>query len=100
VDILGIVENMSYFSCPHCNGKIDVFGHGEGERLAKMFELPFLGGIEIDPQIRIGGDTGKPVASLGPDQPGSQSFYRMARNVAARISVVNLSGNAPVIQIL
>ena len=100
VDILGIVENMSYFSCPHCNGKIDVFGHGEGERLAKMFELPFLGAIEIDPQIRIGGDTGKPVASLGPDQPGSQSLYRMARNVAGRVSVVNLSGTAPVVQIL
>jgi len=100
VDILGIVENMSYFSCPHCNGKIDVFGHGEGQRLAKMFELPFLGDIEIDPKIRIGGDTGKPVASLGPDEPGSQSLYRMARNVAARISVVNLSGTAPVVQIL
>src|SRR5580700_5072748 len=50
VEILGIVENMSYFSCPHCSGKIDVFGHGEGERMAKNFELPFLGEIEIDPQ--------------------------------------------------
>lgn len=100
VDILGIVENMSYFSCPHCNGKIDVFGHGEGVRLAKMFDLPFLGEIEIDPQIRIGGDTGKPVASLGEDAPGAKSIYAMARNVAARLSVVNLSGSAPVVQIL
>jgi len=101
VEILGIVENMSYFSCPHCNGKIDVFGHGEGVRLAKMFELPFLGEIEIDPQIRIGGDTGKPVASLGEDAPGAKSIYAMARNVAARMSVVNLSGaSAPVVQIL
>jgi len=101
VDILGIVENMSYFSCPHCGGKIDVFGHGEGVRLAQMFELPFLGEIEIDPQIRIGGDTGKPVASLGEDAPGAKSIYAMARNVAARLSVVNLSGaSAPVVQIL
>lgn len=100
VDILGIVENMSYFSCPHCNGKIDVFGHGEGVRLAKMFDLPFLGEIEIDPQIRIGGDTGKPVASLGEDAPGAKNIYAMARNVAARLSVVNLSGSAPVVQIL
>jgi len=101
VDILGIVENMSYFLCPHCQGQIDVFGHGEGERLAKMFEVPFLGEIEIDPQIRIGGDTGRPVASLGEDAPAAKSIYAMARNVAARLSVVNLSGSAaPVVQIL
>jgi len=100
VEVLGIVENMSYFACPHCHGKIDVFGHGEGERLARMFEVPFLGEIEIDPQIRIGGDTGKPVAWLGPDAPGAKSLYQMARNVAARVSVVNLSGATPVVQIL
>jgi ATP-binding protein involved in chromosome partitioning len=100
VDILGVVENMSYFGCPHCNGKIDVFGHGEGQQMAKMFEIPFLGEIEIDPKIRIGGDTGKPVASLGPDAAGAMSMYAMARQVAARISVVNLSAPAPVVQIL
>jgi ATP-binding protein involved in chromosome partitioning len=100
VEVLGVVENMSYFACPHCNGKIDVFGHGEGERLASMFEVPFLGEIEIDPQIRIGGDTGKPVASLGQDAPAAKSLYAVARNVAARVSVVNLSGSAPVVQIL
>jgi ATP-binding protein involved in chromosome partitioning len=71
VEILGVVENMSYFNCPHCNGRIDVFGHGEGQHMAKSFGVPFLGEIEIDPQIRIGGDTGKPVASLGEDAPGS-----------------------------
>src|SRR5580693_6176453 len=59
VEILGVVENMSYFNCPHCNGRIDVFGHGEGQHMAKKFGIPFLGEIEIDPQIRIGGDTGK-----------------------------------------
>ncbi len=101
VEILGIVENMSYFACPHCGGKIDVFGHGEGVRLAQMFELPFLGEIEIDPQIRIGGDTGKPVASLGEDEPGAKSIYAMARNVAARVLAVNSSSSAaPVVQIL
>jgi ATP-binding protein involved in chromosome partitioning len=100
VEILGIVENMSYFACPHCNGRIDVFGHGEGERMARMFGVPFLGEIEIDPQIRIGGDSGKPVASLGEDAPGAKSMYAMARNVAARLSVVNLQGAAPVVQIL
>ncbi len=100
VEILGVVENMSYFACPHCTGRIDVFGHGEGERLAKNFGLSFLGEIEIDPQIRIGGDTGKPTASLGEDAPGGKSIYAMARNVAARVEAVNAAAGAPVVQIL
>ena len=100
VEILGVVENMSYFNCPHCNGRIDVFGHGEGQHMAKSFGVPFLGEIEIDPQIRIGGDTGKPVASLGEDAPGSKSIYAMARNVVARLEIVNQSASAPVVQIL
>lgn len=100
VEILGVVENMSYFACPHCSGRIDVFGHGEGERLSQMFSIPFLGEIEIDPQIRIGGDTGKPVASLGEDAPGGKSVYAVARNVVARLEAVNAAGGAPVVQIL
>ena len=100
VEILGVVENMSYFNCPHCKGRIDVFGHGEGQHMAKNFGVPFLGEIEIDPQIRIGGDTGKPVASLGEDAPGSKSIYAMARNVIARLDAVNQSAGAPVVQIL
>ena len=101
VDILGVVENMSYFSCPHCNGRIDVFGHGEGERMAKSFGVPFLGEIEIDPQIRIGGDTGKPVASFGEDAPGGKSIYAVARNVAARAAEVSAgAASAPSVQIL
>jgi ATP-binding protein involved in chromosome partitioning len=100
VEVLGVVENMSYFSCPHCSGHIDVFGHGEGERLAKTFQLAFLGEIEIDPQIRIGGDTGKPVASFGEDAPGGKSIYAMARNVIARVNAVNAAGGAPVVEIL
>ncbi|HXN29142.1 MAG TPA: Mrp/NBP35 family ATP-binding protein [Candidatus Acidoferrales bacterium] len=100
VELLGVVENMSYFNCPHCNGRIDVFGHGEGQHMAKDFGLPFLGEIEIDPQIRIGGDTGKPVASLGEDAPGGKSVYAVARNVIARLEIVNASAGAPVVQIL
>ena len=100
VEIVGVVENMSYFACPHCNGRIDVFGHGEGQRLAQNFGLSFLGEIEIDPQIRIGGDTGKPVASLGEDAPGGKSIYAMARNVIARLEAVNAASGAPVVQIL
>jgi len=100
VDILGVVENMSYFDCPHCQGHIDVFGHGEGQRMAQIFGVPFLGEIEIDPQIRIGGDTGKPVASLGEDAPGGKSIYAMARNVGASVAAANAASSAPAVQIL
>ena len=100
VEILGVVENMSYFSCPHCQGKIDVFGHGEGERMAEVFGVPFLGEIEIDPQIRIGGDTGKPAASLGEDAPGAKSIYAMARNVVTRAAAAADAASAPAVQIL
>jgi len=100
VDILGVVENMSYFKCPHCNGRVDIFGHGEGERMAQSFQVPFLGEIEIDPQIRVGGDTGKPVAALGEDAPGAKSLYAMARQVTARMNAVNLSSKESPVEIL
>jgi len=86
VPVLGIVENMSYFACPHCQGRVDVFGHGEGRKLSEMYGVPLLGEIEIDPQIRIGGDTGKPVASLDENAPSARSVYAMARAVAARVA--------------
>src|SRR5215472_8886114 len=99
VDILGIVENMSYFSCPHCQGRIDVFGHGEGKRIADTYGVPFLGEIEIDPQIRIGGDTGNPVALLGPDAQGAKSIYAMARAVAARLEAKPSAARGSVVEI-
>ena len=99
VDILGVVENMSFFSCPHCQGRIDVFGHGEGRRIADAYAVPLLGEIEIDPQIRIGGDTGKPVALLGPDAPGAKSIYAMARAVAARLEAKPAAARGSVVEI-
>ena len=99
VEILGIVENMSFFSCPHCQGKIDVFGHGEGKRIADTYGVPLLGEIEIDPQIRIGGDIGSPVALLGPDAPGAKSIYAMARAVAGRLEKKAAAAGGPVVEI-
>src|SRR5271163_3141481 len=100
VEILGVVENMSYFSCPHCKGKIDVFGHGEGQRMAQRFSVPFLGEIEIDPGIRIGGDTGKPVAAFGEEFPGAKGFYQVARGVVERLAHLRETSTGPVVQIL
>jgi ATP-binding protein involved in chromosome partitioning len=98
VPVIGIVENMSYFACPHCQGHVDVFGHGEGRKLSEMYGVPLLGEIEIDPQIRVGGDTGKPVAALGENAPGARSVYAVARAVAARVAEMGDSA-APSIEI-
>jgi ATP-binding protein involved in chromosome partitioning len=84
VEILGIVENMSHFTCPHCHQEIDIFSKGGAERTAKQFNVPFLGSIELDPEIRQGGDKGLPIALLGEDSAKAKDFYSVARQVAER----------------
>ncbi|MFP5210155.1 MAG: Mrp/NBP35 family ATP-binding protein [Acidobacteriota bacterium] len=81
VEVLGIVENMSHFTCPHCNHQIDIFSKGGAERTAKRFSIPFLGSIELVPAIREGGDRGLPVALAGPKSPQAAEFYQMAEKV-------------------
>jgi ATP-binding protein involved in chromosome partitioning len=81
VDILGIVENMSHFTCPNCQHQIDIFSKGGGERTARQFGLPLLGEIELDPNIRKGGDSGHPVALAGENSVGAKSFYDLATKV-------------------
>ena len=99
VEVLGVVENMSTFACPHCNQPIDIFGHGEGAKTAHAYGVPVLGEIEIDPRIRIGGDTGQPVALLGDAAPGAKSLYNLARAVTARLVEVGASTQGPSVQI-
>ena len=85
VEVLGIVENMSQFTCPHCGEVIDIFSKGGVERTAQQFKLPFLGSVELDPNIRHGGDRGLPVA-LAPEASsvGTASFYAIARKLIER----------------
>ena len=83
VEVLGLVENMSKMTLP--NGEvIDVFGVGGTERTAAQFGLPFLGGLELNPAIREGGDNGIPMALAGPDSKQAADFYKIARAVADR----------------
>ncbi|HEY0758214.1 MAG TPA: Mrp/NBP35 family ATP-binding protein [Acidisarcina sp.] len=82
VEVLGIVENMSHFTCPHCHHEIDIFSKGGAERTARQYKVSFLGSVELDPGIRQGGDTGLPVALGGPDSPSAKQFYEVARQVA------------------
>ena len=81
VEVLGIVENMSHFTCPHCHNEIDIFSRGGAERTAKQFNVPFLGAIELVPAIREGGDRGLPVALAGPKSPQAAAFYAIAEKV-------------------
>ena len=84
VEVLGIVENMSHFTCPHCSQIIDIFSKGGAERTAQQFNLPFLGSIELVPAIREGGDRGLPVALAGPDSALAAEFYSVARKLTER----------------
>jgi ATP-binding protein involved in chromosome partitioning len=84
VPILGIVENMSYLVCPHCSQRIDVFSYGGGKRTAEEMKVHFLGELPLDPEVRVGGDSGKPVALRNGD-PHSAGFLQLARNAVERI---------------
>jgi ATP-binding protein involved in chromosome partitioning len=99
VEVLGVVENMSTFTCPHCGKPLDIFGHGEGAKTALAYGVPVLGEIEIDPVIRVGGDTGKPVAALGENAPGAKSLYNVARAVVARLGEISATSAGPSVQI-
>jgi ATP-binding protein involved in chromosome partitioning len=84
VEVLGLVENMSQFTCPHCNQVIDIFSRGGAERLAKQSNLAFLGSIELDSEIRHGGDRGLPIVLAGEGNPHARQFFEIARKVAER----------------
>src|SRR5580658_7967137 len=79
VPILGVIENMSYLICPHCEDRIDVFSHGGGRRMAQEMQVHFLAELPLDPQVRVGGDTGNPVASRK-----DEAFLDLARSTVAR----------------
>jgi ATP-binding protein involved in chromosome partitioning len=99
VDVVGVVENMSYFVCPHCQHEIDIFSRGGAEKTAKNFAVPFLGSIELDPDIRKAGDTGKPVVAAGEESPHAKSLYAFTRTVMARVEEIKASAPEGVIQI-
>lgn len=89
VPVLGVIENMSYFVCPHCGERTDIFDHGGAQRMANKMEVAFLGEIPLDPKIRLGGDTGLPVSITEPDSALGQAFKNVAQQVAAKVSVLN-----------
>jgi len=99
VDIVGVVENMSYFVCPHCKHEVDIFSRGGAEKTAKQFDVAFLGSIELDPEIRRAGDSGSPVVLSGENSPHAKSLFEFARKVTARVEQIKASSSEGVIQI-
>lgn len=91
VPILGIVENMSYLDLPD-GTRMDLFGSGGGERLAESTQTTFLGKVPIDQNIRIGGDTGKPIVDSHPDSAVAIALRDITQKIAAQVSVAALSG--------
>jgi ATP-binding protein involved in chromosome partitioning len=91
VSVLGIVENMSYFVCPRCGTRAEIFSYGLGEEEAQKLGIPFLGRIPIDPAIRVGGDSGTPLVVADPCSATAVAFREIASKVAARISVLNFT---------
>ncbi|MBI5867944.1 MAG: Mrp/NBP35 family ATP-binding protein [candidate division Zixibacteria bacterium] len=88
--ILGLVENMSYFICPHCGEREDIFDSGGAERASTRLGVPYLGGIPLATNIRKTSDSGSPIVVADPDSPSAQAFQTIARNLAAQISIRNV----------
>lgn len=91
VPILGVIENMSYLDLPD-GTRMDIFGSGGGKSLAGGMNVPFLGEIPIDQNVRIGGDSGKPIVVSNPDSPVAQSLRGIAERLAAQVSIAALGG--------
>ena len=82
VDVFGVIENMSTFHCPHCQHEIDIFSKGGVERTAKQFGVSYLGAVELDADVRKGGDSGLPTVLGGEQSPHAKPFFDFARKIA------------------
>jgi ATP-binding protein involved in chromosome partitioning len=86
VPILGIIENMSFFVCPHCGERTEVFSHGGGVMTSEKYNVPFLGKIPLDMEIRKCGDEGRPIVDANPDSPQTKAFIEIAEELAGKLT--------------
>ena len=99
VGIVGMVENMSYFVCPHCQHEVDIFSRGGAEKTAQQLGVAYLGSIELDPEIRRSGDSGVPAVLQGESSPHAKSLFAFARHVVARVEEIKAGSSGSVIRI-
>lgn len=92
VPVLGLIENMSYFSCPDCGKVVTIFKRGGGEKMSRELGVPLLGEIPIDPAVVETGDEGEPIVSAKPDSQTAKIYQMIASAVAAQLSIVHMKG--------
>ncbi|MEN8141581.1 MAG: Mrp/NBP35 family ATP-binding protein [Thermodesulfobacteriota bacterium] len=93
MEVVGMVENMSGFVCPHCSETVEIFKSGGGEKTAADFELNFLGKVPVDPKVVIGGDDGAPYLSSDSDSPAIAAFNQVVDNVEKAMGAKKVSLN-------
>lgn len=98
VPIIGVVENMGAMVLPD-GTRVDVFGEGGGKSFAEIENVPFLGSVPLDPEVRMGGDSGQPIVVSRPESPAGQALSEIAGAVAARVSVLNFNAQPNIIPI-
>ena len=89
--ILGIIENMSYYICPHCGKREEIFGSGGAEKAGSKLGVPFLGGIPLTTAIRVGSDEGKPIVVSDPKSAISQAFLQVAQKLTTQVKAQGAS---------
>jgi ATP-binding protein involved in chromosome partitioning len=94
VPVFGLIENMSYFVCPHCGDRTNIFGHGGARSAAEDLGLEFLGELPLDPATREAADAGRPIVVAQPESPQTSAFMDLAKQVAARCSVLEYAAGA------
>jgi ATP-binding protein involved in chromosome partitioning len=99
VPVLGIVENMSYFLCPHCGERSDIFTHGGARRAAADMGVPFLGEVPLDMAIRETSDAGLPIVASQPDSPHAEAYRTIAAKVREQLGSAAAARPAPKIVI-
>ena len=99
VDVVGVVENMSYFTCPHCQHEVDIFSRGGAEKMAAQFGVSFLGNIALDPEVRKSGMAVRPWCWKAKIHRTRSRFTSLRKNVATRTAEIKANAPASVIQI-
>ena len=98
VPLLGVIENMSGFACPHCGGETDIMDRGGGRRVADELKLAFLGEVPLDKAVRSGGDRGEPITSANPETPIAQAFVAIAGALESTVNAINPPPPGPAAQ--
>jgi len=99
VDLVGMVENMSYFVCPNCHHQTDIFSRGGAEKTAAQFGVAYLGDVQLDPDIRKASDSGQPTVLAGENSTSGKSLFDFARKVVTRVDEIKADAGESVIQI-